>query len=469
MSPYNLRKSTLDRRDARSNGAGVERGVESPPRRPSRQVPKKRAKETLAPVDASRQASCHVDVSATADGLLQVDGRAPVEDMFKEDGSASDAARDGSAQSGVVSNSAAFRRKRVSEDDVAFAHRASKKRRQEEVAAPKKPVFVIRFPRSLLPPVPEGTTATEQESCRVDASATADCLSGEDRSASDAACDSPASRGKRPLEEDVGGSHHAYKRSRSEREVVVPRKPIVLRIRIPKALRLPAPQTTPRSALKAVHIPEGLVPEPTNKPSIEMRLYRAKAYKAGLVALPIGEPFDASLNLGNVFASPAIESGESSDAALYVFVHDLPRGSEIVMLKYMSKILRSGSGLVDVAVPTQPTAGAERSRALRTITTQLLYAWDTYVARAGRRVVLLGSGLGSFAMKSLMESRQEDMKRVVACAISLHGDIKALPSVGSEFVNWYHENTSVLVPELHPAITNRKECRGNVMAARKYL
>ncbi|GJJ67727.1 hypothetical protein EMPS_00073 [Entomortierella parvispora] len=202
-----------------------------------------------------------------------------------------------------------------------------------------------------------------------------------------------------------------------------------------------------------------------------MGCYRTKAYKAGLVALPIGEPFDASLNLGNVFASPSVESGESSGAALYLFVHDVPEGSENVIpvnsiiSKYMSDILGSGSGLIDVAVPSQPTTSAERSRVLQTITTQLKYVWDTYVARAGQKVVLLGVGLGSFAMKSLMESRQDDVKRVVACAFSLQGDIKALPSVGSEFVNWYHENTSVLVPGSHPAITNKKECRGDVMAA----
>jgi len=33
-----------------------------------------------------------------------------------------------------------------------------------------------------------------------------------------------------------------------------------------------------------------------------MIYYRTKAYTKGLVALPIGEPLDASLNLGNVFA-----------------------------------------------------------------------------------------------------------------------------------------------------------------------
>jgi len=42
--------------------------------------------------------------------------------------------------------------------------------------------------------------------------------------------------------------------------------------------------------------------EPTNKPSKDMKRYRTKAYIKGLVALPIGEPLDLSLNLGNVFA-----------------------------------------------------------------------------------------------------------------------------------------------------------------------
>ena len=105
-----------------------------------------------------------VDISATADGLLQVDGSAPVDDLSEEDGSAFDAAWDGSAPTGVTSNSAASQRKRFSEDDVGSPHRASTKMRQEEAVAPKKPVFLIRFPRSLLPPVPE--RRMEQESCR---------------------------------------------------------------------------------------------------------------------------------------------------------------------------------------------------------------------------------------------------------------------------------------------------------------
>ena len=41
-----------------SNVAGVEKELESPPCRTSRKVSKKRAKETAASADASRQASC---------------------------------------------------------------------------------------------------------------------------------------------------------------------------------------------------------------------------------------------------------------------------------------------------------------------------------------------------------------------------------------------------------------------------
>ena len=92
-----------------------------------------------------------------------MDGSAPVDDLYEEDGSATDAAWDGSAPTGVASNSAASQRKRFSEDDVGSPHRASKKMRREDAVAPKKPVFLIRFPRSLLPPVPE--RSTEQKSC----------------------------------------------------------------------------------------------------------------------------------------------------------------------------------------------------------------------------------------------------------------------------------------------------------------
>jgi len=138
------------------------------------------------------------------------------------------------------------------------------------------------------------------------------------------------------------------------------------------------------------------------------------------------------------------------------------------MKKYRDKILEGGNGLIDVAVPRQPKTSEERSRVIRTITAQLEYVWDTYVARTGRRVVMLGAGVASFAMVSLMKRRQEDVQRLVSCVFLLQVDREALPSVGSEFEDWYFKNTTVLVADSDPALDCNMKCMGRVTSCRKY-
>jgi len=73
-------------------------------------------------------------------------------------------------------------------------------------------------------------------------------------------------------------------------------------------------------------------------------------------------------------------------------------------------------------------------------------------------------------MLSLMMKHQEDVQRLVSCAILLQADGEALPSVGHEFEDYYFNHAAVLADDSHPALVDKeRRCLGRLIPYRKCL
>ncbi|KAK3828099.1 MAG: histone deacetylase Clr3 [Benniella sp.] len=160
-----------------------------------------------------------------------------------------------------------------------------------------------------------------------------------------------------------------------------------------------------------------------------------------------------------------------SSKPLYIFVHDLSseeisiktlgtsstlRSDKSIMVDtvshYVDYIIGSGSELIDVAVPYQPTSDEDKTTLKEKLTVLLAEIWDNYVSTTGytgRRIILLAAGFGCHSVTTFMNERQKEVVKYVSCVTLVPGD-DSLPMVSKKMGPWYLDNSFVILTDDHP-------------------
>lgn len=119
---------------------------------------------------------------------------------------------------------------------------------------------------------------------------------------------------------------------------------------------------------------------------------------------------------------------------------------------YVDYIIGSGSELIDIAVPYQPTSDEDKTALKDKLTGLLAEIWDNYVSTTGytgRRIILLALGFGCHSMAAFMNERQREVIKYVSCVTMVPGD-DTLPIVVKKMGPWYYENSFVFLTDDHP-------------------
>ncbi|KAF0462341.1 histone deacetylase clr3 [Gigaspora margarita] len=124
--------------------------------------------------------------------------------------------------------------------------------------------------------------------------------------------------------------------------------------------------------------------------------------------------------------------------------------------QYIETIINQSYGIVDVDVPP-PTNDTQKTD-LHDLKDLLIFLWDHFVDYANpKKVVIIGAGRGCRSLMHCINDRDTMIMRSTACVIMVPGNNDPVPTIAKkgDIVNWYFENSLVLLPENHPFWTKK--------------
>ncbi|CAG8766166.1 26930_t:CDS:2, partial [Racocetra persica] len=118
--------------------------------------------------------------------------------------------------------------------------------------------------------------------------------------------------------------------------------------------------------------------------------------------------------------------------------------------QYIETIINQSYGIVDVDVP--PATNDTQKTDVHDLKDLLIFLWDHFVDCANpKKVVIIGAGRGCKSLMQCINDRDSLIMRYTACVIMVPGNNDSVPTISKkgDIVNWYFDNSLVILPENH--------------------